>query len=122
MLLILPRAAEPSLDSTYIRLGSFRHLGIGDIDPRILFNPCSLLTLAHSLSRDVLSQLTLSLSPELRDEPRALLGNCPTTELNLQSLSGSSHKLWFWPRLGNPESYAIVGTALGWVYGETQAP
>lgn len=80
------------------------------------------VTLAHSLSRDVLSQLTLCLSPELRAEPRALLGNRPTTELNLQSLSGSSHKLWFWLWLGTLGSYAIVGMALGCVYGETQAP
>lgn len=85
MLATLPRAAESSLDHTYIRLGSFRHLGIGDIDPRILFNLQS-IDLAHSLTRDAHYQLTLSLSPELRAEPRALLGKRPTTELNLQSL------------------------------------
>lgn len=121
MLAILPRAAEPSLNHTYVRLGSFRHLGIGDIDPRILFNLQS-VDLVCSLSRDALSQLTFSLSPELRAEPRALIGKCPTTELNLHSLSASSHKLWFWSRLGTLGNCAIVGMALGRASGKTQGP
>lgn len=69
--MIFSRSAEPRLDLTSVRLGSFRPVGIRRIDPRVFY--LQSVDLAHSPSRDTISLLILSLSrsPAPTPTPRA---------------------------------------------------